>query len=130
MLNREKYNISTFTLFLSAQQFIYSPIAKFWFSTFVDIGTVLANQIAHTFPYKRGYFKELNGETLWEWNEKHYKDIDENSTILQRIFKDIIIKIWIILKSLLAFAMLSFVTAFVFRIGLMTSAIFLVICSK
>lgn len=70
--------------------------------------------------------KKVNGEMYWEWYSTHFINSEEDNTFFRKMGT----KIYILLKSILAFATISLITAFAFRIGLMASSVILLILSN
>ena len=119
--------MDSFNLYITLNDYFYSPLAGVWFTIFVDFGTVLANQLTRCFPNQNAFLKELNGDMHWEWHYNQFSD-QTNNNFFNGLLWFFALKLWLILKSILGFALISTVTAFVFRIGLMTSSVFLVFC--
>ena len=103
------------------------PWCSIVFGIFIDLGTVLANELAKAIPYTTGNVKELPGNYYWLWNPSNYYS---SSPSIKGFFKTLLLKLWVLGKAILAFIIVSTSTSFVFRIGLMASSIFLLSCGN
>eukprot|EP00826_Nyctotherus_ovalis_P014892 TRINITY_DN1418_c0_g4_i6.p1 TRINITY_DN1418_c0_g4~~TRINITY_DN1418_c0_g4_i6.p1 ORF type:complete len:370 (-),score=15.87 TRINITY_DN1418_c0_g4_i6:162-1271(-) len=126
-MHRVMANATTYTVFMSIEDYIALPWGWVYFTFFVDLGNVLANELVRAFPHKPGYLKELISVSTWTWNKSQYRTPSNNPTT--RFFQELWWRCKALAKALTAFAFLSTATAVVLRIGLMASAIFLVLCS-
>jgi len=120
-------NITTHILYLSLENYISLPWSQIFFLSIADLNMVVANELINIFPRTDGALKQMTGNGLWYWDKtKFYKKSQYPSS---EIIHEIFLKLWILIKSFISFGVLSLITAFVFRIGLMASSIFLFICS-
>jgi hypothetical protein len=106
-----------------AGQFVPEPMAPLWFGLFIDMDVMLANQLAELFPDNDGALIESRQEVSIHW----WASETPAGLSKKRGF------LWIfgtLLKSFFTFAVLSLVATFVFRIGMMASAVFVVIYGK
>jgi hypothetical protein len=122
---RVNKNITIYTLFLSLEDYIASPWGDIYFR-FVSLGNVLANELAKLFLYKPGCLKESRSVSMWRWKESHYYTPNSNS--ITRFFEELWMRCKALLKAFISFAILSTVTGFVFRMGIMASSVLLIIC--
>eukprot|EP00830_Metopus_es_P016688 TRINITY_DN5258_c0_g1_i1.p1 TRINITY_DN5258_c0_g1~~TRINITY_DN5258_c0_g1_i1.p1 ORF type:complete len:259 (-),score=13.00 TRINITY_DN5258_c0_g1_i1:110-886(-) len=88
----------------------------------VDLGGILANQLLKIYPSNVGGVISIGEIAGWIWGPQKAAEALYLSNAIE--------KIWLVIKSLLAFMVVSLITAFVFRIGLMASSIFVIICSR
>ncbi len=121
---RNASRVACHVVYLSLEDFGPQPFTQLWLTMFADLGTTVANQVAQAFRPREGSLKDLTGNAMWLWSSDNFADAEIG------IIRMIWTKLWIMVKSVVAFAVLSTVTAFMFRIGLMTSSVFLVFCSK
>ena len=115
-------------VFLSIEHYGNQFLSQLLFSLFIDFGTVVANEMANIFPFKDGSMRDLTSSSFWLWDTSHFYSEKNNGSFIALV-RTLLYKIWVLFKSFVAFAVLATVTAFVFRIGLMTSSVFLLACS-
>ena len=63
---------------MSLEDYIPAPLGQLYFIFFVDLGNVLANELARIFPYKGGYLKEFMSSPMWTWSKFQYYTPEEN----------------------------------------------------
>ena len=123
---RRSINLTTHVVFMSLEDYIPSIWGQLFFMFYVDLGNVVANELAQAFPNTDGVLRELTGNSLWMWSDTQYKVQEPNH--IKAFWLDLWHKFVVLLKAIAAFAILSVATAIVLRIGLMASSIFFIIC--
>lgn len=117
---RKTHKITHHAIFISTTSPIPSLMTDWMFGIFMNMNTIMANQVIRVFRNRDGNLKEhFNGE-IWRWSESHYTLYSHTPIhiILQRI-----------LYSVIAFAMVSTACAAMTRIGLMASNVAMLILS-
>ena len=109
-----------YAVHLYAGQFVPEFLADVWLGLFIDIDIVLANQLMQLFQGKDGLLLDFSREGPQYWSAS---DTLPSGTVGAQLLR----ALWVLLKAIFTFAVLSLVATFVFRIGMMASAALVVI---